>query len=271
MTSWYGVNLPRFPPRFFSDAVAAKRSSKSSGVKTTSVSSPFAKRSLTSLRVFRTPRSARAHQRRRSSAECQRIHRIVRNLRGTPHHRPCNVLWSTEVASPRSLESGSHHGGRGSPVLLHEGSDLEVRAMTDDVQYWQGLTAQGKIKHVQSNDTVELIRAWFRSLPRRLGPRVGVTVRTSISTSDVLEHYGFCVSSLQHFEKFPSRRMSQVSMGLIYHLGLRFPRLQVVGWRVTFVEPRVRVPPVICWLIVLPHYDVRHHRIVRHEGGRLAV
>ena len=66
---------------------------------------------------------------------------------------------------------------------------------------------------------------------------MGVTVRTSISTSDVLEHYGFCVSSLQHFEKLQSRRISQVSMVLIYHLGLRFRRLQVVGWRVTFVEP----------------------------------
>ena len=46
-----------------------------------------------------------------------------------------DVIWSTEVASPRSLESGPHNGGRGSPVLLHKGSDLEVRAMTDDVQY----------------------------------------------------------------------------------------------------------------------------------------
>ena len=90
----------------------------------------------------------------------------------------------------------------------------------------------------------------LRSLSRRLGPREGVTVRTSISASDVLEHDGFCVSSLQHFQKLPSRRMSQVSMAMINHLGFRVRRLQVVGWRVGFVEPGVRVPPVICWLVV---------------------
>ena len=33
-------------------------------------------------------------------------------------------------ASPRPLAGGPNHCGCGSPVLSHEGSDLEVRAMT---------------------------------------------------------------------------------------------------------------------------------------------
>ena len=100
--------------------------------------------------------------------------------------------------------------------MSHENSDLEVRAMTNDVQYQKGMTAQGNAEHVQSNDAVELARAWHGSLSRRLGPRMGVTVRTSIFASDVLEHDRFRVRSLQHLQKLPSH----VSVILIYHFDL---------------------------------------------------
>ena len=63
------------------------------------------------------------------------------------------------MTSPRPLGGGPHYG-RGSPVLLHESSDPEVRAMSDDVQC---------VENVQSNDAVEPTRAWHRTFSGSLG------------------------------------------------------------------------------------------------------
>ena len=200
----WSESAPISSPILQRQKIAAKRSSKSSGVKTTSVSSPFAKRSLTSPPCLsHSPFCLGASA---STIVCRMPAYSPDCAKSPRHSAPPSVMMSCGVPKYRRHDRWKvDHttAAVGVPSCCKKGSDLEVRATTDDVQYWQGLTAQVNIKHVQSNDTVELIRAWYRSLPRRLVPRVGVTVRTSISTSDVLEHYGFCVSSVQHFEKTP--------------------------------------------------------------------
>ena len=51
--------------------------------------------------------------------------------------------------------------------------------MTDDAQDGKRLTAQRVVEHVQSNDTVELVRAWHCGLSRRLELSAGITVCAS--------------------------------------------------------------------------------------------
>ena len=104
--------------------------------------------------------------------------------------------------------------------MSHEGSNLEIRAMTNDVQNRKRLSAQWNEEHVQSNDAVKLLGAWDCGLSRRLWFRVCVADCTTIFTSDIFEHYRFRVSCLQHFQKLSPRWMSQVSMILIHHLDL---------------------------------------------------
>ena len=122
--------------------------------------------------------------------------------------------------------------------MSHEGSNLEIRAMTNDVQNPKRLSAQWNVEHVQSNDAVKLVGAWDCGLSRRLWFRVCVAICTTIFTSDIFEHCRFRVSCFQHFQKLSPRWMSQVSMILIHHLDLGLRETLMFSWLLVLIQPR---------------------------------
>ena len=138
--------------------------------------------------------------------------------------------------------------------MSHEGSNLEIRALTNDVQNQnrKRLFAQRHVEHVQGDDAIKLVGAWDCGLSRRLWFRVGVAVCTTIFTSDVFEHYRFRVSCLQYLQKISPRWMSQVSMILIHHLDLCLYGTLMFCWLLVLVEPRVLL------LLVVVSYCQRH-------------
>ena len=123
--------------------------------------------------------------------------------------------------------------------MSHESCNLEIRAMTNDVQNRERLSTQWNVEHVQGNDAVKLVSAWDCSLSRRLWFRVCLAVCTTIFTSDIFEHRRFRVSCLQHFQKLSPPGMSQVSMILIHHLDLCLCGTLMFCWLLVLVEPGV--------------------------------
>ena len=74
--------------------------------------------------------------------------------------------------------------------MSHEGSDLKIRAMTNDVQNRKRLSAQWNVDRTRPrHDAVKLVSAWDCGLSRRLWFRVCVAVCTTIFASDIFEHY----------------------------------------------------------------------------------
>ena len=138
-------------------------------MKTTSVSSPFAGRSSTNLLClshFPFCRSASA-----STINYLQDASIFPDCTKSPRNSgPPSLIMATTSGS------GPHYGGRGNPVLSHEGSDLEVRTMTNDVQYRKGLTEQGNAKHVQMR-----LNSYVRGTAPHIDIRVGRTRTRRVS------------------------------------------------------------------------------------------
>ena len=124
--------------------------------------------------------------------------------------------------------------------------------MANDIQSRKRLSAQWNVEHVQGNDAVKIVGAWDCGLSRRLWFRVGVTITTTIFTSDIFEHYRFRMNYLQHFQKLSPRWMSQVSMVLIHHLVLCLRGTLMFNWWLVLVESRVFL------LLVVVSYCQRH-------------
>ena len=186
-SSWYGKNPPRFPRRFFNDTVSAKRCSRSSGVKTNSCLSrlPFCKGASASTVTWSMP------------AYSLDWVQSPRNSRPPSVHLECR----SNVATTSGRCTRPRRPWQSRPVASGPRPGSSCRDRWCSRPEWTD----------QSDDTVELVRAWDSSLSRRLRLRVGVTVCASTVASDILEHCRFRVGGLQHLQNLPSRRMSQIS------------------------------------------------------------